>query len=70
MKTVGDLHDHYSKDIYLRQLLSDPIGEDYKEYSRRELIGPSLFYAALLVGDVRVLSEFGIHGSLSKGAID
>lgn len=70
IRTVGDLLDHYATGLYLRQLLTDPVDESMKEYTRRELIGPALFLAAHLVGDVQVLAEFAVHGALSKGNID
>eukprot|EP00611_Tribonema_gayanum_P027719 TRINITY_DN6932_c0_g3_i2.p1 TRINITY_DN6932_c0_g3~~TRINITY_DN6932_c0_g3_i2.p1 ORF type:complete len:235 (+),score=53.34 TRINITY_DN6932_c0_g3_i2:2909-3613(+) len=41
-----------------------------KQHSRRELIGPILFTAAVLAGKMRIAAEYAVNGERAHGAID
>jgi hypothetical protein len=67
--TVGELMLHMGRDLALRCLEGHP-GEHGKEATMRELISPIIFAAAALTEDVRVLAEYGVHGTRASGSID
>jgi hypothetical protein len=67
--TVGELMLHMGRDLALRCLEGHP-GEHGKEATMRELISPIIFAAAALTEDIRVLAEYGVHGTRASGSID
>jgi hypothetical protein len=67
--TVGELMLHMGRDLALRCLEGRP-GEHGKEATMRELISPIIFAAAALTEDIRVLAEYGVHGTRASGSID
>eukprot|EP00953_Heterococcus_sp_UTEX-ZZ885_P000887 997-Heterococcus_DN1.PRE.3 len=57
---------HMGRDLALRCLEGHP-GE---HGTMRELISPIIFAAAALTEDIRVLAEYGVHGTRASGSID
>ena len=60
---------HTGRDLAMRCLEGHPL-EHGKEATMRELISPIIFAAAALPEGVRVLAEYGLHGSKASGSID
>ncbi|KAL6748239.1 hypothetical protein V8C86DRAFT_2884685 [Haematococcus lacustris] len=61
--------DLVGKELAMRVYTGDP-QRHTKKASRRELISPLLFAAALLAGDIQVVAEYSATGTVAKGSID